>query len=265
VEAAATVVAAPGPTPGGPPRLVGLRSAAPLGLRWASGCLYVVGTAFAPLGGDRLDLRIVVEPGADLTVRTVAAAVALPGRHGAPSSFTVDVEVGAGGSLRWRPEPGIAATGARHTSRARITLAGGAALTWREEVLRGRHGETGGTWCSQIEATVDGAPLLAQETVVGDERWASPAVGGGARAAGALLAVGAVGPGADQVVPWTERAADAWAAVLPLERPGAALVSALAGDARTLRRLLDAGEQALAPSDPVVGCSATRQHLGTGS
>jgi urease accessory protein len=263
VEAAATVVAAPGLTPGGPPRLVGLRSVAPLGLRWASGCLYLVGTAFAPLGGDRLDLRIVVEPGADLTVRTVAASVALPGPHGAPSRFTVDVEVGAGASLRWRPEPGIAAAGARHTGRARIALAGDATLVWREEVLRGRHGEAGGTWCSQIEATVDGIPLLAQETVIGnDDHWASPAVGGGARAAGALLAVG---PGTGPVAPWTERAADAWAAVLPLERPGAALVSALGADARSLRRLLDAGERALAPSDPVVNSSHRRQHLGTGS
>jgi urease accessory protein len=262
VEAAATVVAAPGLTPGGPPRLVGLRSAAPLGLRWASDCLYVVGTAFAPLGGDRLDLRIVVEPGADLTVRTVAASVALPGRHGAPSRFTVDVEVGAGASLRWRPEPGIAAAGARHTGRARIVLAGDATLVWREEVLRGRYGEAGGTWCSQIEATVDGVPLLAQETAVGDDHWASPAVGGGARAAGALLAVG---PSTGPVAPWTERAAGSWAAVLPLERPGAALVSALATDARSLQRLLDAGERALTPSDPVVNGSDGRQHLGTGS
>jgi urease accessory protein len=217
-----------------------------------------VGSAFAPLGGDRLELRVVVGPGVELTVRTVAASVALPGADGAPSELTVDVEVGPGAALRWYPEPGIAAAGARHTSRARLALAADATVAWREEVVLGRHGERGGAWCSQIEADVDGTPLLAQATDVGGELWDSLAIGASVRACGSLLLVR---PGGPPIEPWSERCGSldgegppAWGAVLPLERDGAALVSALGPDARTVRRLLDAGER----SDAV-------QHLGTGS
>ena len=228
MRAAAQVCAAPGG------RLAELRSEVPLTLRWADGCLYVVGSAFAPLGGDDLALDIVVEPGASLTVRTVAASIAQPSPSGLPSRFAVTARVGAGGSLRWLPEPGVAAVGAVHHADAVVDLAVDAELTWREEVILGRHGEPGGEWRSTLRVTRDGLPVLVQDTAYGGPLWASPAVGAGYRAAGSVVVVGADAPTEPQ-------AGDRWA-VMPLAAPQAALVSALAADALTLRRRLDRGQ-----------------------
>lgn len=220
-------------------RFAELRSEAPLTLRWADGCLYVVGSAFSPLGGDDLRLDVEVEAGAGLTVRTVAASVAQPAPSGLPSRLTVSARVGPGASLWWLPEPGIATAGAVHESVARLDLADDAEVVWREEVVLGRHGEPGGEWRSRWRVTRAGRPLLSQDTAIGGPDWASPAVAGGARAAGSLLLTGpadipaaACGPGA---------------AVMPLAPGRAALVSALAPDALTLRRRLDA---ALLPAAP---------------
>jgi urease accessory protein len=247
MRSTAAVVAEPGEGGHGRPRLTEMRSSAPLALRWADGCLFVVGSAFAPLGGDELTLEVTVAADASLTVRTVAASVALPSRSGAPSRFTVRVSVATGGRLEWLPEPGVAAAGCCHVNDAQLDLADGAELVWREEVLLGRHGEAGGEWRSLLGATQAGRPLLDQDTAVGGPSWGSPAVGWGARAAGSLLVVGPDAP-TDPVVsrvpvPPTGASvgAAAHAAVLPLVSRGvwpAALTSAVAPDARTLRQLV---------------------------
>lgn len=211
-------------------RLADLRSEVPITLRWADGCLYVVGSGFAPLGGDDLALELVVEPGASLTVRTVAASIAQPGPSGRPSRCAVTAQVGEGATLRWLPEPGVAAVGAVHHAEATVDLAPGAELTWREEVVLGRHGEPGGEWHSSLRVTRAGRPVLVQTTAYGGALWSSPAVGAGHRAAGSVLVVSPDAP--------APRVFGDRAAVMPLAHPGAALVSALAADALTLRRLL---------------------------
>lgn len=238
MKASAGVAVEPGVDGRGRPQLVEVRSDPPLTLRWADGCLYVVGSAFAPLGGDELELTIDVAAWASLTVRTVAASVAQPGRSDAPSRFRVTARVAAGATLRWLPEPGVAVDGCRHLNETHLDLDEGAEVEWREEVVLGRHGKPGGQWRSVMTATRDGVPLLVQDTVVGGPDWASPATGGGARAAGSMLLVGPDAPAEAAV---HTRAPTGRAAVMPLARPGAAVVNALAPDARTLRCLLDAG------------------------
>jgi len=42
--------------------------------------VHLVSTAATPLGGDSIVIRVIVEPGARLRVRSAAATVALPGR-----------------------------------------------------------------------------------------------------------------------------------------------------------------------------------------
>ncbi|MEA2686392.1 MAG: urease accessory protein [Actinomycetota bacterium] len=177
-------------------------------------------------------------PGADLTVRTVAAAVVLPGPL--PSLVEIDVRVGAGGRLRWLPEPTIAAAGCRHETRARVVLDAGARLVWREELVGGRHGEEGGSVSSRLTVDLDGRALVRHRLDIGPDHpaWSSPAVGGGARCAGSLLVVD---PGVDLDV--DPIVLDGDAAVLHLAGP-AVHVIALAPDARALRRLLDAGGRA---------------------
>ena len=227
---------------GGRSRLACLRSEGPLVLRPTSGSVvHLVGGAGGPLGGDVLTIEIVVGPGAELTLRTVAAAVVLPGP--APSTVEIDARVGEGGRLWWLPEPTVAAAGCDHRSRARISVAAGARLVWREELVGGRHGEVGGSVSSRMSVDLDGRPLLRHQLDVGPGYpvWASPAVAAGARCAGSVLVVDPTWAGAVR----RPAVLDGCAAVLPLEGPAAQVV-ALADDARTLRRLLDGGHEALA-------------------
>jgi urease accessory protein len=227
-------------------RLAVLRSEAPLVLRSTAGALYLVGGAGGPLGGDDLALEIEVGPGARLTLRTAAASVALPG-HG-PSRVTVDASVAAGATLEWLPEPVVAARGCDHRLRSTIELDAGAGLVWREELVLGRHGEDPGSVVTRLHADLDGAPLLRHELAVGPlhPAGAGPAVTAGARAVGSVLLVGEGWAAGEPFL------LGPTAAVLPLAGGGSQVV-ALAGDAISLRRLLDSGIR----SRKVAGASAS--------
>ncbi|WP_460370693.1 urease accessory protein UreD, partial [Actinocorallia lasiicapitis] len=93
------------PGPGGRPRLTRLRSDGPIALRDTPEGLFIVGAGAGPLGGDRLRLDIEVKAGATLRIRSVAAALALPGTGG-ESRYTIDARVD--GHLDFAPEPTVA-------------------------------------------------------------------------------------------------------------------------------------------------------------
>ncbi|HWG14107.1 MAG TPA: urease accessory protein UreD [Streptosporangiaceae bacterium] len=240
MKASAELVAERGPD--GRLRLPVQRSQAPLILRRTADAVYLVSGAAGPLGSDVLDLRIEVRAGATLRLRTVAAAVALPGRYGQESRLTVTATVGPGARLEYLPEPTVVADGARHRTEIWAALAEDAALVLRDEILLGRHGERGGACRTRLAVDRAARPLLRHELDVSGTDPASlgPAVLAGHRAAGALLTVdpgvanGSFGAGeaADLL------AADPWVAVMPLAGPGV-LITALAHDTRTLRHRLD--------------------------
>lgn len=173
--------------------------------------VHLVGGAAGPLAGDRLSLTVDLDAGAAVELRSVAATVALPGRTADWSTLTVTVRLGPGTTLRWLPEPLIAAAGCRHISRAEIDLAPDARLLWRDELICGRHGEPPGDLRQELRVRHAGRPLLAHDLAVGPaaDGWAGPAVLGGARAAGSQLTVN---------LPHPEHA-------MPLAGPGALLVT----------------------------------------
>jgi urease accessory protein len=258
VRAAAELVAERGPDGG--LRLPVQRSQAPLVLRRTAEAVYLVSGAAGPLGGDQLDLRIEVRAGAALRLRTVAAAVALPGRYGQESRLTVTATVGPGARLEYLPEPMVAADRARHRTDVSVQLAADAALVLRDEVLLGRHGERGGACRTRLAVDRDSAlgwrPLLRHELDVdgADEAGRGPAVLAGHRAAGTLLTVepdGAGGAGGAGVIGVAEEVGglvrDPWVAVMALAGAGV-LVTALADDTRTLRRRLEQRASRLAPT-----------------
>jgi urease accessory protein len=264
--------------PGGSLRLPVQRSQVPLVLRRTPEAVYLVSGAAGPLGGDTLELRIEVRAGATLRLRTVAAAVALPGRYGEASRLTVAATVGPGARLEYLPEPTVAADGARHRTEVTIRLAADATLLLRDEVLLGRHGERGGACRTRLAVDRDSArgwrPLLRHELDVSgtDAASSGPAVLAGHRAAGMLLSVepGAAG-GVDEadVVGGASDAGgvmEPWVAVMPLAGPGV-LVTALAHDTRVLRQRLDWGLDQL-PGRPAsaagVEAGATAVLSGTG-
>jgi urease accessory protein len=186
MHATARIVAAAGE----PTRFTTLRDEAPLLVRRTGpATVHLVGGAAGPLGGDRLRVEIDIGPGADLTVRSAAATVALPGA--AVSRTDVVVTVAAGGRLRWLPEPLVAAAGCRHEVVTTVDLAPDARLVWREELVCGRHGEEPGDMTLRAAFRIDGRPLYRHELSVGPRApgWAGGAVLGGARAYGSLLLV----------------------------------------------------------------------------
>jgi urease accessory protein len=228
-------------------RLPVLRSQTPLVLRRTPEAVYLVGGAAGPIGGDSLHLRIDVRDGATLRVRTAAAAVALPGLDGLESVLRVTATVGAGARLEYLPEPVVVAAGARHATDIRVTLAEGASLLLRDELILGRHGEPGGTSRTSLRADYAGRPLLRQALEVSGTDAASlgPAILAGHRAVGALLRAGAglhatqTPGGALAAVADPSRPAGTppMFAVMRLAGPGI-LVTALADDAVTLRQRL---------------------------
>ncbi|MDQ1375363.1 MAG: urease accessory protein, partial [Actinomycetota bacterium] len=149
----------------------------------------------------------------------------------------VSASVGAGGSLVWHPEPGVAAAGCDHHSEAVVSLESGASLVWREEVVLGRHGEDGGRWTSSLSVDLAGTPLLRHRVELGaGTDWHSPAVGGGARCHGSVLVVGdrrlaSVGP----------------AVCMPLALGPATLVLTTGEAANDVTRALDAASLCAAP------------------
>jgi urease accessory protein len=212
----------------------------PLVLRRTPSAVYLVGGAAGPIGGDELSLRIVVGPGAFLRMRTAAASIALPGLDGAESVLRVSVSVAAGGRLEYLPEPLVVSKGARHATLVSVTLAAGASLVLRDELLLGRHGEAGGAARTVLRVDYAGRPLLRQSVEVSgsDPVSLGPAVLSGHRAVGSLLLAGAAGGHGGGVACWggAERATPE-RAVMPLAGPGT-LVTALADDAVALRRAL---------------------------
>lgn len=219
-------------------RLTTLRSDGPLAVREAGGAVYLVGAAAGPLGGDDLELDLEVGPGARLAVRSAATTLTLPGNG--ESRFTVRARVGTGGHLDYAPEPTVAAAGCDHRAIAEVTLADGATLRWRDELILGRYGEPPGRHTSRIDAILAGLPLLRHELRLDDPGvYGGEAVLGGARAAGTVLLAG------DGLL--REPVTGEGLAVMPLAGPGV-LISATAGDAAALRRRLCQGESAATPA-----------------
>lgn len=224
-------------------RLAELRGQAPLLPRQTGAGgeaeVHLVSGAAGPIGGDRLRVDVEVGPGASLCVRTVAASLALPGPTGARSRFVVTARVGAGGRLRWLPEPLIGAAGCNHLSLSIVDLDEGAALLWREELVCGRHGEQVGD--VEIGTTIRylGRTLLRSTVSVGERApgWAGPAVLGGGRAVASVVHVdpawAATGPPAARVLGPT-------AAVMPLVGGPAVLASATGADLAEVRTALAA-------------------------
>lgn len=200
--------------------------------------------AAGPIGGDEVRLDVEVGTGAALVLRTVSASLALPGPHGDCSRTTITVRVAAGGTFAWLPGPVIAAHRCRHHQITRLDLEPSARLLTREELLLGRHGEGPGEVRQHLRVVRGDRPLHDQEINVdpATSSWASPAVTGGRKAVGSVF----VADPAWSDPPAVHAGDDT--AVLPLDRT-AALVTALAHDALTLRRRLHDRVDVLATVD----------------
>ena len=124
------------------------------------GVVHLVGTAAGPLGGDVLEVSVRVRAGARLTVRGVAATLALPGREGGQAESGTDLVVDDGAVLDYALPPLVICRAARLRTTTRLLLQGSAVADVAEQVVLGRHGQAGGDWTGRMVADRDGRPVL---------------------------------------------------------------------------------------------------------
>jgi urease accessory protein len=162
--------------PGGRTVLPVIRASGQLAVRRTGPCtVHLVATAFGPLGGDDAELSLVVEEGAVLAVRSVAAAVALPSR-GEPSPSAQRIRASVAGTLDLQLEPTVVAARASHLAELTAELADGATLTATERVLLGRTGEEPGRWTGTTRVVRAGRPVLHTTVGLGpgEPAWLPP-------------------------------------------------------------------------------------------
>lgn len=128
--------------------------------------VHLVSSAATPLGGDTIVVRIEVQHGARLRLRTVAATIALPGPDTADSHAQWALDVA--GELDLDPEPTIVAATSRHFSSTRLTLTPTGTLRLRERVQIGRTGERQGFWSGSLHADLDGVALIRHRVQLGN-------------------------------------------------------------------------------------------------
>ncbi|MGZ4584455.1 MAG: urease accessory protein UreD, partial [Mycobacterium sp.] len=127
--------------------------------------VHLVSAAAIPLGGDSMTIRVVVEPGARLRLRSAAATVALPGASEPTSYAHWDIEVS--GELDVDLEPTVVAGAARHVSTVALVLRDDGTVRLRERVQIGRCNEREGFWSGSLRADRDGVPLLRHRVELG--------------------------------------------------------------------------------------------------
>lgn len=196
-----------------------------LALSWVNG-------AAGPLGGDRLRLSLTVEEGAAVRIRSTGAAMVHPGPAGTPSTFDIAIDLAAGSTLDWWPEPTVSVRGSRHRTSMLLTAHPAASARVVESVVRGRHEEAAGQLALHQRVVIDGVPVLDQELDLADGPFAGPGAHGAARAVLSAVTLGeAFAPTPRSIV-----TPDVVAAVFALDR-GAMLATATADDLRRIDAL----------------------------
>jgi urease accessory protein len=137
--------------------------------------VHLVSAAATPLGGDAIHIRVVVEEGARLRVRTAAATVTLPGSTTLESHAFWTLEVA--GDLDVDPQPTVVAATSRHFTSTRLELAGSGRVGLRERIQIGRSDERQGFWSGSLHADVDGSPLLRHRIELGSGTVADDELG----------------------------------------------------------------------------------------
>ncbi|MFW0785040.1 urease accessory protein UreD [Gordonia sp. CPCC 206044] len=195
--------------------------------------VHLIGTAATPLGGDTISVRVSVAAGAALTIRTVAATIALPARERLDSRMDWHIDVGDGARLRVDPEPTIVAGGAHHHTATHVTAHPDATVVIAEHAQLGRAEETPehltrAQWDGALHIDIGGTPLLRHRLALGGPERTHGAVGSVFRYPDTRPA---------------EVSATAYATRLDLARPagvaGSTLTTALAATAAAARALCD--------------------------
>lgn len=132
------------------------------------------------LGGDEVEIEIVLGPGARLELSDVAGTVAYHGR-GRAASWHTRIEVAPGARLVYRGEPFVVADGAEVDRGLELDLAAGACAAVRETLVLGRSGERGGQVTARTAIRRCGRDLLVEELELGPDTYGLPGLLGDSR------------------------------------------------------------------------------------
>jgi urease accessory protein len=156
--------------------------------------LAMVNGAAGPLGGDRLHFKLSIGSGAQVTVGSVAAAIAQPGPCGEPSELLVDLVVGDDAALEWHPQPTISVVGSDHRVFVRLMAASSSTIRMREGVSLGRSGEPPGRFTLRERVTIDNVAVLDHETAFAPGPLLGPGAQGNGRCMTSEVVIGSMLP-----------------------------------------------------------------------
>lgn len=114
------------------------------------------------LGGDKVEIEVLVGEGCTLELEDIGGTVAYDA-DGVESSWSVSITLSANAKLIWHALPLVVADGANVNRSTRVNLAEGATALLRETVVLGRHGEVGGNIHQRTEVVQTGRPMLIED------------------------------------------------------------------------------------------------------
>lgn len=122
----------------------------------------LVGGGALLLGGDRVDVEIVVGDGCRLDLVDIGGTVAYDG-EGRPAAWNATIALGADAHLTWAGLPFVVSTGADVIRRTTAAIGDGATLQLRETLVLGRDGEVGGRIVSVTTVVASEGPVFVED------------------------------------------------------------------------------------------------------
>lgn len=215
----------------------GALAVAPFWCRWDGSTLWFVGSAATPVAEDDISVHVTVGEGVAATVRSVAASVIYAGR-GDGTRLRTTVDVAAGATLRWQPEPVIVTARARHRSHTTVQAADGAAVLFDELVVMGRSDEVPGPFAAGLDVRLDGTTISLTSFDTSTPGFTGPGGTAGAKVVGTRVVVDPLDglvPAAAHPAPRVDRAT-----VVLRPEGGGAIATTLAADPAAATAQLDA-------------------------
>lgn len=154
----------------------------------------LLGVRAALCAGDELELAVEVGPGADLALVDPNGTVAYNMRGGA-ATWRARLDLADGARMTWREHPFVLSDGADVHREVHADLGTQAELLWRETLVLGRTGERGGALRSLTRFIHEGRELLAEDLDLRDAVRDLPGVLGGRRVLGQVALLGRRPPG----------------------------------------------------------------------
>ncbi|MEV5201156.1 urease accessory protein UreD [Streptomyces sp. NPDC053720] len=148
----------------------------------------LIATRALLLSGDDVRIEVNVAAGAWLDIVETTGTVAYEGN--APSSWTIDADVGDGAVLTWAGKPFVVSDEIDTHRGTHIRLHGTGKVLMQEKVVLGRAGQMGGDLTTSLDASDDTGPLQVEYLDLGRQARQLPGIFGSLRSMDTVTALG---------------------------------------------------------------------------